>query len=240
MLGAFALGIFMVMGWTALVSEAVDLTDRVRRARCDWVETLVISVSGHELSIAAAPGVTFYTGSRWISGEEVTGYRRPPAQFGFCLDRRPAGPVSARSLTLTQDAARAAIEQAGLPAVAGPLLEIGEAALFMPDAPEADGQSNEMTVFFRNVDFGWPRMVTRGVTQDGFRVGAVCRDVSGGGWLCDVSVEDTRSALSYRFEQLPFETAAFDAAPVPAPFLEVARGMRRLGQVLEADALALR
>ncbi len=238
MLGAFALGIVVVMGWTALVSEAVDLSDRVRRARCDWVETLVVSVAGHELSIAATPWTTVYTGRKWISGEETRGYRKAPARFGFCLGAPPDGPLPVRSVTLALEAARTPAERAGLPMVGGPILEIGDAALFMPDAPAPVGRTTEMTVFYRNEDFGWPRMVTKGVSRDGFRIGAVCRDVSGGGWLCDVSVQDARRDLSYRFEQLAVETAAFDAAPVPASFLAVAHGMRALCRMLEAEAVA--
>lgn len=240
MLGAFVLGIVMVAGWTALVSEAVDLTDRVRRARCDWVDPIVVTISGHTLSITAAPGATIYTGTRWISGEERTGYRKPPVRYGFCLDALPNAPIPARAVTLTRDAAREMLEQAGLPTVGGPLLEIGEASLFLPEAPGANGTDSEMTVYFRNEDFGWPRMATKGLTPEGFRIGAVCRDVSGGGWLCDVSVQDTSSDLSYRFERLPIEAAAFDAAPVHPAFLAIARGMRTLGQMLDAKAVALR
>lgn len=240
MLGAFALGIAVVVGWTALVSEAVDISDRVRRARCDWVETLVVSVSGHELSIMATPSTTVYTGTTWISGEETSGYRSTPARFGFCLDGPPGGALPVHSVTLAQDAARAAAVQAALPLVAGPLLEIGDSALFLPDAPVAVGETTEMTVFHRNEDFGWPRMVSKGVSQDGFRIGAVCRDVAGGGWLCDVNVHDTRLDLSYRFERLPVEVAAFDAAPVPPSFLAVAHGMRTLGRMLGAAAVAQR
>ncbi|HCQ66292.1 MAG TPA: hypothetical protein DIU07_14570 [Rhodobacteraceae bacterium] len=240
MLGAFALGIAVVIGWTALVSEAVDLSDRVRRARCDWVETLVVSVAGHELSIAATPWTTVYTGTKWISGEEMSGYRTRPARFAFCLGAPPDGPLPARSVTLVLEAARKPAERAGLPEVGGPILEIGDGALFLPDAPAPVGQATDMTVFYRNEDFGWPRMVTKGVSPDGFRIGAVCRDVSGGGWLCDVSVQDARLGLSYRFERLPVETAAFDAAPVPASFLGVAHGMRALGRMLEAEAVAQR
>ena len=238
-LGAFALGIFVVIGWTTLVSEAVDLTDRVRRARCDWVDTLVVTISGHDLSLAAVPGTTVYTGTGWISVEEESGYRRTPVRYGFCLDAPPKGPLPARSVTLTHDAARSAIDRAGLPAVDGPLLEIGEAVLFLPDAPASDGTTDEMTVYHRNEDYGWPRMVTRGTSVDGVRIGAVCRGVSGGGWLCDVSVQDARTDLSYRYERLPVETAAFDTAPVLPAFRAIARGMRSLGQMLEAKAVAL-
>ena len=240
MLGAFALGIVMVAGWTALVSEAVDLTDRVRRARCDWVDPIVITISGHTLSVAATPGATIYTGARWISGEELTGYRRAPVRYGFCLDTLPKAPIAARSVTFTRAAARAMLEQAELPPVAGPHLEIGDAGLFLSDAPAATGVTTEMTVFHRNEDFGWPRMATKGLTPEGFRIGAVCRDVSGGGWLCDVSVQDTQAGLSYRFERLPVEAAAFDAAPAPMAFLDIAFGMRRLGQMLDAKTVALR
>lgn len=242
MLGAFALGIVVVTGWTAIISEAVDLGDRVRRARCDWVETMVVSVSGHELSITATPWTTVNTGQTWISGEEVSGYRVEPARFGFCLDGPPEGALPVRSVTIALDAARATAVEAGLPPVSAPVLEIGESALFLPDAPAAIDQTTqqaaEMTVFHRNEDFGWPRMVTQGITRDGFRIGAVCRDVSGGGWLCDVSVQDARLDLSYRFERLPIEVAAFDAAPVPRAFVAVAHGMRALGRMLEAEAVA--
>lgn len=239
-LGAFALGVVVVIGWTALVSEAVDLSDRVRRARCDWVETLVVSVSGHELSIVATPLTTVNTGRTWISGEETSGYRSAPARFGFCLDAPPDGALPVRSVTIAHEAARAASERAGLPMVAGPLLEIGESALFLPDAPPAVGRTTAMTVFHRNEDFGWPRMVSEGVSHDGFRIGAVCRDVAGGGWLCDVNVHDARLDLSYRFERLPIDVAAFDAAPVPESFHAVAQGMRTLGRMLEAEAIARR
>lgn len=239
-LGAFALGIVVVAGWTALVSEAVDLSDRVRRARCEWVEPLVVSIAGHELSVTATPLTTIYTGARWISGEEVSGYRSPPDRFGFCLDAPPDGPLPVRSVTLAIDAAEALAAGAGLPQVDGPLIEIGEAALFLPDAPDPQGQSSELTVFYRNEDYGWPRMVTQGVTRDGFRIGAVCRDLAPEQWLCDVSVQDRRLGLSYRFEHLPLEAEAFDAEPVPAPFVAIARGMRDLGRMLAEDAVAQR
>lgn len=243
-LGAFALGILVVAGWTALVSEAVDLSDRVRRARCDWVEPLVVSIAGHELSVAATPLTTINTGQGWISGEEVSGYRVSPDRYGFCFDHAPDSPVQARSVTLAIDAAATLAAAAGLPEVDGPLIEIGEPALFLPDAPDAVGQSSEMTVYYRNEDYGWPRMVTRGTTGDGFRIGAVCRDadseLDSGRWLCDVSVLDRRQGLSYRFEHLPVEAVAFDAEPVPAPFVEIARALRDLGRMLEKDAVAQR
>ena len=239
-LGAFALGIGVVIGWTALVSEAADLSDRVRRARCAWVDPMLVSVAGHELSIAATPWTTVFTGDAWISGEEVSGYRTPPQRFGFCLATAPQAPVPVRSVTIALDAARAPAERAGLPAVAGPMLEIADAAMFLPDAPAPIGRATDLVVFHRNADFGWPRMVTEGVDRDGFRIGAVCRDGAGGGWLCDVSVHDTRTDLSYRFEQLPIDAVGFDARPMPAVFLGVARGMRALGGMLEADAVARR
>lgn len=239
-LGAFALGIVVVFGWTAVVSEAVDLSDRVRRARCDWVAPLVVMVAGHEMSIAASPQATVHTGDRWISGEEISGYRSPPERFGFCLDAPQAGPLPAHSVTLTLDAAQDLAREAGLPRAEGLLIEIGEAGLFMHDAPAPTGPGAQMVVYFRNEDYGWPRMVTEGVTGDGFRIGAVCRDLAPGEWLCDVSVQDRRLDLSYRFEHLAIEAEAFDAEPVPAPFVDVAHGMRAVGRLLQKDAVARR
>lgn len=239
-LGAFAFGIVVATGWTALVSEATDISDRVRRARCAWVDPLVVSVAGHEISLAANPWTTVFTGADWISGEEVTGYREPPSRFGFCLSRVPDRPLTVRAVTIALDAARVPAERAGLPTVSGPVLEIAEAALFMPDAPAPVGRASELIVFHRDTDFGWPRMVTEGVDRDGFRIGAVCRDATLAGWLCDVSVLDTRTGLSYRFEQLPVSAAGFDARPAPPPFRTVARGMRTLGALLEDDAVARR
>ena len=243
-LGAFALGVVGVIGWAALVVEAADIRDRMRRARCDWVDPLAISIAGHEFSIAASPGTVVFTGERWIGGEEVSGYRTEPSHFGFCLDGPPDGPpdgsLPARSVTLALDAARGLVESAGLPAVGGPKIEIGEAALFLPEAPAPNGQSSDLIVFHRNTDFGWPRMVTEGVDRDGFRIGAVCRDGAAGGWLCDLSVHDTRTDLAYRYERLAVETAGFDGRPIPAPFLRAARGMRKLCGMLEADAVARR
>ncbi len=240
MLGAFALGVAVVIGWSALVAEAVDISDRVRRARCAWVDPLVVSVSGHELSIAATPWTTVFTGERWIGGEEVSGYRTVPSHFGFCLAEVPDAPLPVRSVTLALDAARAPAERAGLPPVVGPMLEIGEAEMFLPGAPPPRGRATELVVFHRNAELGWPQMVTQGVHRDGFRIGAVCRDGAGGGWLCDVSVQDTRTDLSYRFGQLPVEAASFDALPLPSSFLAVAEGMRALGGLLRDDAVARR
>ena len=240
MLGAFALGVVVVIGWSALVSEAADLSDRVRRARCAWVDPLVVSVSGHALSITASPRTTVFTGDAWISGEEVSGYRTEPRRFGFCLADTPQAPLPARAMTIALDAAEAPAERAGLPMVGGPTLEIAEGAMFLPGAPPPNGGATDLVIYDRNPDFGWPRMVTEGVDREGFRIGAVCRDGADGGWLCDVSVLDTRAGLSYRFEHLPLEAAGFDARPIPAPFVAVARGMRALGGMLEADAVARR
>ena len=53
------------------------------------------------------------------------------------------------------------------------------------------------------------------------------------------NVQDARTDLSYRYERLPVETAAFDTAPVLPAFRAIARGMRGLGQMLEAKAVAL-
>ena len=92
----------------------------------------------------------------------MSGYRTAPARFGFCLDAPPDGPLPVRSVTLALDAARPPAERAGLPVVGGPILEIGEGALFLPDAPAPVGRTTDMTVFYRNEDFGWPRMVTKG------------------------------------------------------------------------------
>ncbi len=240
MLGAFALGVLGVIGWNALVSEAADLSDRVRRARCDWVDPLVVSVSGHELSIAASPRTTVFTGESWINGEEVSGYRLAAQRFGFCLASAPDGPLPVRSVTIALEAAQATADEVGLPTVDGPILEIAEGAMFLPGAPDPIGRTTDLVVYGRNADFGWPRMVTQGVHRDGFRIGAVCRDGADGGWLCDVSVLDTRANLSYRFEHLPVDVVGFDARPVPASFLAVAHGMRALGGMLEDEAVARR
>lgn len=239
-LGAFALGIVVVMGWQALVSEAVDISDRVRRARCTWVDPLTVSIAGHAFSLAATPGTTVYTGRDWISGEEVTGYRQATPRYGFCLATTPKAPLAARSVTFSHDVARRLADRVGLPTVDGPVLEIAEAALFLPDAPRPDGSAQELTVYHRDVDYGWPRMVTRGVDRDGFRLGAVCRTAAERGWLCDVGVDDTRTGLSYRFAPLPLEVSEFDTRPPPPVFGTIARGMRALGDMLEDDAVAQR
>ncbi len=239
-LGAFALGVVVVIGWAALVSEAADLSDRVRRARCTWVDPLVVAVSGQELSIAATPSTTLFTGDRWLSGEEVSGYRSEPSRFGFCLDAQPEAPMVVRAVTIALEAARAPAARTRLPLVSGPMLEIAEGSMFLPDAPPPVGRATDLVVYHRNPDFGWPRMVTQGVDRDGFRIGAVCRDGVGGGWLCDVSVLDTRAGLSYRFAHLPIDAVGFDARPIPAPFLGVAKGMRALGGLLKDDAVARR
>lgn len=239
-LGAFAFGIVVATGWRALVSEAADISDRVRRARCAWVDPLVVSVAGREMSLTASPRVTVFTGKDWISGEEVTGYREPPTRFGFCLARPIQDPLPVRAVTIALDAARLPAERAGLPAVNGPVLEIGDAGMFLPGAPDPVGGASDLVVFHRDAEFGWPRMVTEGVDGDGFRIGAVCRDASVAGWLCDVSVLDTRTGLAYRFEQLPVKTVGFEARPVPPAFRAVAQSMRTLGAMLEDEAVARR
>ena len=239
-LGAFVLGVVAVIGWAALVAEAADLADRMRRARCAWVDPLVVSVAGHRFTLAATPRTVVDTGSRWIGGEEVSGYRAGVRNYGFCLDAIPDGPMSVRAVTIGFDAARDMASSAGLPAVDGLTLEIGEPGVFLPDAPPPDGGSADLVVFHRNEAFGWPRMVTAGVDRDGFRIGAVCRDGSAGGWLCDVSVHDTRNDLSYRFERLGVEAAGFDGHPIPTSFRSVARGMRSLTAMLNTDAVAWR
>lgn len=239
-LGAFALGVFVVLGWGAVLAEVADFTDRMRRARCDWADPLPISIAGHEFSLAAAVGTTIFTGDRWIGGEEVSGYRTQGRRFGFCLDRVPETAMPVRAVTIGFAPAARLAEQAGLPAGDGLLLEIADAAMFPADVPVPVGQATELVVYGRTPVHGWPRMVTEGVGGDGFRVGAVCRGAGGGGWLCDVSVLDAWAGLSYRFAQLPVSTASFEARPLPAAFRRIAEGMRALVGVLEAEALARR
>lgn len=240
MLGAFALGVFVVLGWGAVLAEVADLSDRMRRARCAWVDPLPVTIAGHELSLAATVGTTLFTGERWIGGEEVSGYRTEERRFGFCLDRVPETAMPVRAVTIGFAPAARLAERAGLPAGEGLLLEIAEAAMFLPDVPAPVGQATELVVYERDPDHGWPRMVSEGVGGDGFRIGAVCRGAGGGGWLCDVSVLDAWAGLSYRFAQLPVSTVSFEARPLPAAFRRVAEGMRALVGTLEAEALARR
>ncbi|PIE08335.1 MAG: hypothetical protein CSA74_02485 [Rhodobacterales bacterium] len=239
MLGAFALGILLVIGWAVLVTEAADLADRFRRARCHWEETLPVTIAGNRFVIAATPRVMLHAGDRWIGGEEVSGYRQREQRFGFCLNGLPQGPLPVQAITVGFDTARGFATRAGLPEVEGPLIEIGAPELFLPDAPPPLGRSTELLVYHRNEDFGWPRMVTEGIGRDGFRIGATCRNASMSEWLCDVSVHDTRANLSYRFERLVVEAAGFHGRPMPTAFSNVARGMRALGEMLKADAVAV-
>lgn len=240
LLGAFVLGIVAVGGWTSLVSRAVDLSDRMRRANCTWADPLVVSVGGQALSVEAGPATTLTTRTGWIGGEEVTGYRQAPVRYGFCLDAPPEGSLAVQAVTIGGKRAADLARRAGLPEVAGPVVEIADAALFLPDAPPETGVGPDMTVYFRNVDYGWPRMVAQAVDREGFRLGALCRDGEGEAWLCEVSALDTRTGLSYRFGPLSLETAGFDAAPPPALFGAVARGMRAVVALLSAESVAQR
>ncbi len=240
MLGAFALGIALVIGWAALVAEVADLADRFRRARCDWVETLPVTIAGQQFNVTATPRMVLHAGERWIGGEEVSGYRQREPRFGFCLNGLPQDPLPVHAVSIGFDAALIPALRAGLPEVEGPLLEIGEPDLFLPDAPAPLGRSTDLVVYHRNAAFGWPRMVTEGIDRDGFRIGATCRDVSASRWLCDVSIQDTRANLSYRFTRLAVKASGFDNRPMPSSFRTVAHGMRAVGEMLKADAVAVR
>lgn len=238
-LGAFALGVVLVIGWRAVVAEVADLNDRIRRARCTWVDPLVVSVAGHELSLRATPETTVYTGETWLGGEEVTGYRVEPLSHGFCLDGPPPGPIPVRAVTIGFDSARGLAERAGLPLVGHQVLEIAEAGMFLPSAPPAIGRAGELVVYGREPEYGWPRLVSEGVGRDGFRTGAVCRE-AGDGWLCDVSALDTPAGLAYRFSGLPVRVEALIAGGLSGSLRRIAEGMRAVVALLEAEALAQR
>ncbi|MCB1338628.1 MAG: hypothetical protein KDK10_14635 [Maritimibacter sp.] len=238
LLGGFALGVLGVLGWSMLVAEVIDLADRMRRARCTWVDPLEVTVADHRFALAAGPGTTVYTGADWLSGEEVSGYRDATRTYGFCLDAAPAGPVAARAVSLSFDSARALAERAGLPAPGGPRIEIAVAEMFLPAAPAPLDGADCLVVYDRDPELGWPRLVSEGIGPDGLRTGAICRDARGGDWLCDLSALDTAAGLAYRFEGLPVPGDALATGALVAPLARTAEGLRRMAALLEDAALA--